>query len=434
VSFLTQASDETERDALDLIPGTLRLVAFWEGGHTSFVLGPGARIRVGRAAECELRVEHASASRVHARLVGGEQPTIEDLASANGVSVSGTRIAPSVPTRIRPGDTIELGSVVLVVRGAPNESDPTSSAATQDRLIELVAKSSLSVVLVGETGSGKTVAAERIHRLSPRAEQPLVRLNCAAVPDGLMESELFGYERGAFTGAIQQKPGLFEAAHRGTILFDEIGEMSLAMQAKILVAVETGVVQRLGSVEPRAVDVRVIAASHQPLEKMVAEGSFRGDLYYRLNGLTITIPPLRERPHELDAFLREFLAAAYSRAGLPSPIVSASLSNALHAHAWPGNVRELKAAAERAVVLCPTGTLAIEHFGLPGAGGEAPSVAGSAPLDDQLQAFETRRIEEALAACSGNQTRAAELLGLSRRALAGRIESLGIARPRKPRG
>lgn len=419
--------DPTAPQVLDVVPGTLRLIAIWEGGSASYVLGPGATITAGRSADCSLRIDHASVSRVHARFVGGAEPTVEDLGSSNGVQVSGTRIPPNVRRPIRHGESVELGSVIVLAQGPPAAArrPDAGDGSELDRLVDLVAKSTLPVVILGETGAGKSLTAQRIHELSSRAKRPFVTLNCAAIPEGLLEAELFGYERGAFTGATSPKPGFLEIADGGTLLLDEIAEMSATTQAKILTAIETGVVRRLGSVGTRTVDVRYIAATHQPIEDLVASGRFRSDLFYRLNGLTIRVLPLRDRPLELRALLVEFLAAAATRAVRPTPTIPPETMNRLLSHPWPGNVRELKTAAERAIVLCGSEPLRAEHFGL------LPGEATTTNLDAAVAVYERERIEAALAQCNGNQTRAAEVLGLSRRALIGRLENLGIARPRK---
>jgi two-component system, NtrC family, response regulator AtoC len=423
----------TSKEVLDSLPGTLHLVAVWEGGNARFLLGPHAKVAVGRGVQCEFRIDHTSISRTHARLTGGETPTIEDTDSSNGIVLSGVRLTPRIPMRLSPGDVLLLGSVTIRVAGnrdTANERPQVTAPADaeQEGLLARIARSSLPVIILGETGTGKTRVGERIHALSPRRTSPMVKLNCAALPESLLESELFGYDRGAFTGATTAKPGLVEAANGGTLLLDEIGEMSMSTQAKILTVIETNSVQRLGSIQSRNVDVRYVAATHQDLDSLISRGQFRSDLFYRLNGFTVRLPPLRENQRTLERLLNEFLAAAASRTQSRSPHVSADVLASLSAYAWPGNVRELKAAAERAIVLSDGAPMEFLHFGL-----GATSTRSDANLDEDVRAFERRRIEAALDRNQGNQTRAAVDLGITRRALVGRLDELQIARPRKGR-
>jgi len=216
-------------------------------------------------------------------------------------------------------------------------------------LVQLVAPRSATVLIEGETGTGKEVIAKNVHQLSPRAGKPFVVLNCAAIPESLLEAELFGHTRGAFTGAVQSRVGRIEAAHGGTLLLDEIGEMPLGMQAKMLRFLECGELQRVGKNEPIRVDVRLIAATHQPLEKRAAEGTFRLDLYHRLAVFPIDVPPLRERMEDIAALTEYFLeqmAQKHPRKRLQSDALAK-----LHEHVWPGNVRELMHVLERAAIL-----------------------------------------------------------------------------------
>jgi DNA-binding NtrC family response regulator len=223
--------------------------------------------------------------------------------------------------------------------------DPAMKAvlATLDK----VAQTDLPVLVQGESGTGKELAARAVHERSPRFAQPFVALNCAAVPEGLLESELFGHERGAFTGALMRKPGLFELAHRGTLFLDEVAEVSPALQAKLLRAVETGEIQRVGGTRPLRLDVRIVAATNRDLRKEVREGRFREDFYFRLNGVTLRLPPLRERPRDVALLAAHFLAAA--SAGRKS--LSPAAIRKLESYTWPGNVRELQMVVKRAAVL-----------------------------------------------------------------------------------
>jgi transcriptional regulator with PAS, ATPase and Fis domain len=269
--------------------------------------------------------------------------------------------------------------------------------------------------------------AERIHCTSRRASGPFVRLNCAAFPEALLESELFGHEKGAFTGATQAKPGLVETADRGTLLLDEVGEMPPNTQVALLRVLEAREVRRVGSVQPFAVDVRVISATNSDLEASVAAGRFRRDLLYRLNGVTIVVPPLRERRSEILPLARELLGRAAAATGMKAPPLTSAAEGALVAHAWPGNVRELRNVIERALVVSEGAPIDEYHLLL----GEAPARPKASSLGERLSDYEREQIIQALAKTHGNQTQAAELLGLSRRALIKRIEAYGLPRPRK---
>ncbi len=332
-------------------------------------------------------------------------------------------------------------------------------------LIKRVAASSVSVLILGETGVGKELFARAIHDNSSRRESRLITLNCAAIPENLVESELFGFERGAFSGAVASKPGLFEVADKSTLFLDEIGELPRAIQPKLLRALETGEVSRLGSIRTARVDVRIVAATNRDISNEVAAGTFRPDLFYRLNGMTVKIPPLRDRPGDIVA-LAEHFASRVAPDG--SAILTADTLSALKTYGWPGNVRELRAVVERAVLLAQGSPIEPAHllFDTPAApvntphplasmvapasysaGSTAPSRGaredGSFPHDErptgavaaelkaELAMREQRRIRNALERAGGNQTDAAKLLGISRRTLINRIEQYGIARPRK---
>ncbi len=441
----------------------VRLLLLWDGGGTSGLFEPGKTVTLGRSSACDVYVDHASVSRAHARLRLTEPLTVEDLGSSNGVRVRGTRIPPHVPTPLSFGDIVELGSVVLVAQaplrrtgGRPTVPPPAASAdgptAALARMVDLVAKSDISVLLLGETGAGKGATAERIHRASARASAPLVRLNCPAFPEALLESELFGYESGAFSGATRPKPGLIESAEGGPLFLDEIAEIAPATQAKLLGVLDSREVLRLGSVKPRRIDVRFVAATNRDLERRVQSGAFRSDLYFRLNGVTITVPPLRSRVEEIPGFATRFLEEACRGRRRP-PSITDEAMQWLVQYAWPGNLRELKNVMERAAVLCTGDRIAVEHLAVPASRssdlvGHVPASGGpghtpephslqapssAATLQGEVQALERRRVEEALAASDGNQTKAAKLLGLSRRSLISRIRAFGLPRPRKGR-
>ena len=298
------------------------------------------------------------------------------------------------------------------------------------RMIERVAPSPATVLVTGETGTGKELVAEALHRLSPRHAGPLIRINCGALPESLVESELFGHERGAFTGADRTRVGRFELAHGGTLFLDEIGELSAAAQVKLLRALETGTIDRLGGGTPRTVDVRLVAATHVDLAAAVAAGAFRADLLYRLRVVEIRVPPLRERLDDLPALVRFFVEKHATRLQRPRVPLAPDTLSALAGRAWPGNVRELENAVERALLLGDGQALRPEDFepGVP-ASGAAPAEPG---LDirsaSRASAAETERrlVRAALEATGGNVTRAAERLGLSRRGLQLKMKGLGL--------
>jgi DNA-binding NtrC family response regulator len=304
------------------------------------------------------------------------------------------------------------------------------------RTLIRVAPVSVNVLVLGETGAGKDVVASLLHELSPRAEKRFVAINCASFPESLIESELFGHERGAFTGAASSKPGLLESADGGTVFLDEIGELPASMQAKLLRVIESHEVTRLGGLVPRRIDVRFVAATNSDLEAEVAAGQFRRDLFFRLNTVTVTVPPLRERPSEIEPLARLFLENARRRFNLPALGLSASALEALEAHLWPGNVRELRNLIERAALLATSDVIEPAHLSLPEPKPERPRttvavapIEGARPREDGAES-ERARIERALSESAGNQSRAAEALGIPRRTLVRLIARLGIPRPR----
>jgi DNA-binding NtrC family response regulator len=330
-------------------------------------------------------------------------------------------------------------------------SDEGVAMRSVRRLASQVAASDLCVLILGETGVGKEVMAETLHRMSPRASRKFLRLHCAAFTETLLESELFGHERGAFTGALSSKPGLFETANGGTVLLDEIGELPMATQVKLLRVIEEKKVLRVGGVEPRPIDVRFVAATNRDLEAEMAAGRFRSDLYFRLNGVTLWIPPLRERREEIESLTRQFVTDACRRLKrADEPQLTAEAVQRLRAYAWPGNARELRNTIERAVLLCGGGPIRSEHLPTEKMGAtllqrvrtnaapppveptefdrEEKTAAG---LQRDLDALERQRIVDAFNQCGGNQSRAARLLKISRNTLAARLDEYGIRRPRK---
>ena len=298
------------------------------------------------------------------------------------------------------------------------------------QLAKKLAAVQTTVLILGETGVGKEVIAEQIHRWSARVNGPFVRLNCASLPETLLESELFGHERGAFTGADRRKIGYLEGAQGGTLFLDEIGELPVTVQVKLLNVLENREVRRLGGTQEHPIDVRVLSATHRDLQSEVAEGRFREDLYYRLSAFTLNVPPLRERHAEIALLAEMFARESSRRADRSPPVFEPSAIAALVRHPWPGNVRELKNAMEHAVVLADRGRIGVEHLPETVRRRDAPLASSPAAtvgtVKDKLADLERRSIEEALGAENGNQTRAARRLGMSRRALIYKIEKYGL--------
>ena len=314
-------------------------------------------------------------------------------------------------------------------KGTPIVLDPAMQRVYS--LVQRIADTSMTVLILGETGVGKELVCEAIHQQSSRRERPLIKLNCAALPETLLESELFGYERGAFTGADKRKVGFFEAADGGTLFLDEIGDMPLALQAKLLRVLERKVITRVGGTTEVATDARLIAATHRNLDADVRSGRFRQDLLFRIGGFTIAVPPLRDRPAEILPLAEHFARTAAAEQARVPPSLSDDAREALAGYAWPGNVRELRNALERALVLA---TDTITAADLPERVHDAahrirPPAASGADVRGQLAEVERAAIVAALEADSGNQTRAARRLGLSRRALIYKMEKYGLKPP-----
>lgn len=453
------------------------LIVVERGVQRCFPLPGDEPVLVGRTSDCIIRLDDPSVSRRHALLDFGALE-LEDLKSRNGTWLlsapaeaqldlrsenGGERLLPGRPAAFAPRQLFRFGKVlgylqpqrvepVLTVPAPPADEtsaalvlvDPEMRRAYQ--VGERAAQSNLPVLIMGETGVGKDVLANHIHASSPRRAEPFVRVNCGALSTSLLESELFGHQRGAFTGAAEAKQGLLEAGHRGTVFLDEVGELPLATQVKLLHALETGEVTRLGETRARRIDVRFIAATNRNLAKDVKAGTFRKDLYFRINAIAVVLAPLRQRPHEIEPLARHFLQRFCQQNRLAVPALSLEAVAELAARSWAGNVRELKNAVERGVVMCGAGPLLPQH--LPERPGSASSLPAPTFNDAEQPTIVSNRpspsgslepsaaaafaeIQGALAACGGNQTRAAELLGISRRTLINRLERYGLPRPRK---
>jgi DNA-binding NtrC family response regulator len=297
------------------------------------------------------------------------------------------------------------------------------------KTIGLVADSDATVLITGETGSGKEVVARTIHRVGARSNGPFMALNCAAIPPDLLESELFGHVKGAFTGAIAERKGAFREADGGTLFLDEIGDMDLAMQAKILRALQERVVTPVGG-KPQKVDVRIVAATHRDLEQWVKQGRFREDLFYRLNVVPIELQPLRKRTADILALAEHFLAMASS----PNKQLSEEALQRLAGHAWPGNVRELRNVMERVAVMCRSGIVAASDLDF--LASPAPSAeengGDDGHLSSAIERLERRLIAEALKESKGNRAEAARRLGIHRQLLHTKIEKYGLGKRKSP--
>ena len=296
--------------------------------------------------------------------------------------------------------------------------------------VKKVASLKTTVLILGESGTGKELVARAIHHMSPRSKEPFVAVNCAAIPKDLIENEIFGHEKGAFTGAAELKPGRFELADRGTIFLDEIGDMEMPLQTRLLRVLQENEFERVGGTKTIKVDARVIAASNKDLEKEVSEGRFREDLFYRLNVFPIFIPPLRERREDIIPLTRHFVSLFAKEMNKPEITVSSEAENMLLTREWKGNVRELKNVIERAVILCEGQALMPEHFSF-GENSFHEKIASDAPLhviaESAAKSAEKARIAETLKKTYGNKSRAAEILKVSYKTLLNKIKEYRIS-------
>jgi transcriptional regulator with GAF, ATPase, and Fis domain len=400
------------------------------GRDLSFDAAAPSRVLVGTGPACDLRLTDRQVSRRHVALeLVGRRLRVTDLGSTNGTFVDGLAVAEAY---LVGGEHIRMGSTLLSVerRDARSPSLPsqirfgrTIGASTEMRrlypLCERIAQSMVTVIIEGETGTGKEVLAESIHEEGPRAEGPLVVFDCTAVPPNLVESELFGHERGAFTGAVNSRKGLFEQAHGGTLLIDEIGDLDLALQPKLLRALERSEIRRVGGERPVVVDVRVLAATRRDLDREVQAGRFRDDLYHRLAVARIELPPLRRRGGDVSVLAGHFAKE------IGGPTAEARLPNSLltrwNDYGWPGNVRELRNAVARYLAF---GELADE-----GAAASSPSpepsdvfesllalgLPFSAARERVIEEFERRYVQRALREHGDNVGKAAAASGIARR-------------------
>jgi DNA-binding NtrC family response regulator len=427
----------------DSAPGTTRIVARPDGGETlllqkarvSVLEGPdrGAilvveqpRVVVGSGSECDLVLTDPAVSRLHAELRATDRGyALKDLGSTNGTFAGGLRVvevllgAPTTltlgETEIRVSPTTETVEIPLSSRGSFGGLLGQSLAMRRlFAVLERVAPTRSTILLEGESGTGKEVAAQAIHEASPRREGPLVVVDCGSIPQNLVESELFGHEKGAFTGAHERRAGAFEEADGGTLFLDEIGELPLAMQPRLLRFLETQEVKRVGAAQHRRVDVRVVAATHRKLAAEVKRGSFRQDLFYRLSVVQVPIAPLRERPEDIRLLAHHF-AARFAED--PAAVVTEEIAALLCAYHWPGNVRELRNTVERLALLPEHGRAHLEARIDPDGGASIGSLAGlpfHVARKRWQDTFERQYLSALMARAGGVVTTAAGLAELPR--------------------
>jgi two-component system response regulator AtoC len=374
-------------------------------------------------------------------VLAASRPTMQAMVESSRLGVLGLIAAPVDPAELA-GLLREVTAgdeVVPLAPGGDEEADDDAAIGASPSMLEVfrmvgrVAASPATVLILGQSGTGKELVAKAIHRNSPRAPGPFVAINCAAIPENLLESELFGHEKGAFTGAITRKIGRFERAHGGTLFLDEIGDMSLSLQSKILRALQEREIERVGGEGRIPVDVRVVAATNRDLRAAIADGIFREDLYFRLAVVTLNLPRLADRGGDLDLLIRHFVVRYAARYGRQIRGVSRPVFDLLHRHPWPGNVRELKNVLERAVLLAHGPVLLADHLPLdqlrpPSAdagaddGSPLPGYAAEMSLAD----VERLHIREVLKVVKGHLGRASEVLGVHRNTLTRKIREYGL--------
>ena len=402
----------------------------WGGGCLRLQEAP---VGVGAHPQNQLVLEDRLVSSFHCRLfVQGGRWRVRDLGSTNGIAVDGLRVTEA---ELEAGSRIRVGSHELrLERELPRwpvalpgllARDPVFAPVLE--LLRRAAPSALPVTILGESGTGKEVAARAVHELSSRRDGPFVPLNCGAISQELAEAELFGHEKGAFTGAVFSAPGAFGAADGGTLFLDEIGDLPLNLQVKLLRALEAGEVKPVGAARPRRIDVRVVCATHRDLAQRVKTGDFREDLYYRLRGVSVELPPLRHRPHDVLPLAEHFLPAKTA--------FTPDARAALLAHRWPGNVRELRHVVQLAALLSDSRLIRANALRFDGAAGQLPAkvceAAGPEPAGVDLRGKTLGELEElairaAMLRHGGNRRATAAELGIARSSLLRKLDALGL--------
>jgi putative PEP-CTERM system response regulator len=345
-------------------------------------------------------------------------------------------VARAIAQRRLATENVLLKEELAERRGAPRLVGEDAKLRQVSQQLQRAAATDATVLLEGESGTGKELFARALHALSPRADGPFVAINCAAIPETLLETELFGHEKGAFTGAAARKPGRFELAHRGTLFLDEIGDLPLPLQAKILRALEEKAFERVGGTQTLRVDVRVVAATHRNLKARVAERQFREDLYFRLSVFPIRIPPLRDRAGDIVILARHFVSKFCRDLNKPVVTLSPDAIDALCAYPWPGNVRELQNCIERAVILCESDTIYPRNLNLSAPLSAAPAANPWESIDlsgtmvevvrRTVTEVERRKLEQALSEAGGNRARAAEVLDMNPRLFVQKLREHGL--------
>jgi DNA-binding NtrC family response regulator len=423
-------------------------------GVTQMVgIRPGRQVLMGRGEDCDISVQDKKLSRQHALFKRVEnQLFLTDLDSTNGTYVNGEKLLTG--GRLNHGDEVKAGSTRAVAvmtaatagpgtaqaaegkgaeKAAPvhGRSDIVVADPTMLKIYELcdrIAPRYSSALVMGETGVGKEVVARYLHSTSPYRDGPFIAINCAAIPENIAESELFGYEKGAFTGAESRKAGHLEAAHKGTLFRDEISDLPQGMQAKLLRFLDSGTLTRLGGTEQVKVDTRIIGASNKDMDREVGEGKMRADFFFRLNQFVIYVPPLRSRPAEIIPLGRHFLNLLSVKHGAPlrfSPEAEKRLADC----DWPGNARQLRHVVERAAILAE-GDVLEEGLIASTMGGSGPDQPASMPgMDGDVEDVEKKAIVDALKTSGGNMTKASKILGITRRRLGYKMKKYGIRKP-----
>jgi len=415
-------------------PDRLLLYVFAPSGTTSTPAPREGKLTLGRADDNDIVITDVEASRAHAELrFTRDAVRLVDLGSSNGTQVDGQRLTAKVAVPIKVGQVFTIGGTVFSLRPFVDVAPPEATtlalidpAMTEiDALIERVARTDVSVLILGPTGAGKELVANAVHARSPRASGPFLKVNCAAFSESMVESELFGHEKGAFTGADVERPGLFLSAQGGSVLLDEVGELPPRIQAKLLRVLENREVVRVGGTQPRRIDVRFLAATHRELRDDIDGGAFRADLYHRLNGITLRVPALRDRPRDIIPLAELFLRRATERFAAAEPQLTSAAREKLAGYGWPGNVRELKNTIERAVILARGNVIDADAILI-----EAAPVV-RAPVNVVPGKIDVDQVRAALEQCGGSQTKAAEMIGISRRTLTNYLNKFALPRPRK---